>query len=128
MRLDEVPERLTLLTEWPTLDDGCVEEIEAWIEAVENPRLIVIDSDAPDLKAALKAMGGVDVVYDPVGGPAFDAALRATLDVVNIGGECGIEEGLQYETAQFGLMFATDDMREGTRAFMERRKPTFTGR
>ena len=55
-------------------------------------------------------------------------ALRATLDVVNIGGECGIEEGLQYETAQFGLMFATDDMREGTRAFMARRKPTFTGR
>ena len=55
-------------------------------------------------------------------------ALRATLDVVNIGGECGIEEGLQYETAQFGLMFSTDDMREGTRAFMERRKPTFTGR
>ena len=55
-------------------------------------------------------------------------ALRATLDVVNIGGECGIEEGLQYETAQFGLMFATEDMREGTRAFMERRKPSFTGR
>jgi len=55
-------------------------------------------------------------------------ALRATLDVVNIGGECGIEEGLQYETAQFGLMFSTDDMREGTRAFTERRKPTFTGR
>ena len=36
-----------------------------------------IDSDAPDLKAALKAMGGVDVVYDAVGGPAFDAALSA---------------------------------------------------
>ena len=54
-------------------------------------------------------------------------ALRATLDVVNIGGECGIEEGLQYETAQFGLMFATDDMREGTRAFLERRKPVFSG-
>jgi len=38
----------------------------------------VIDSDHPDLKSALKALGGVDVVYDPVGGPAFDAALRAT--------------------------------------------------
>lgn len=37
-----------------------------------------IDSDTPDLKAALKALGGVDVVYDPVGGDAFDAALRAT--------------------------------------------------
>ena len=55
-------------------------------------------------------------------------ALRATLDVVNIGGECGIEEGLQYETAQFGLMFATDDMREGTSAFLEKRKPAFKGR
>ena len=59
---------------------------------------------------------------------AAPLALRGTLDAINVGGECGIEEGLQYETAQFGLMFATDDMREGTRAFMERRKPTFTGR
>ena len=38
----------------------------------------VIDSDHPDLKSALKELGGVDVVYDPVGGAAFDAALRAT--------------------------------------------------
>ncbi len=37
----------------------------------------LIDSDAPELKAALKALGGVDVVYDAVGGPAFDAALSA---------------------------------------------------
>lgn len=37
----------------------------------------VIDSDAPGLKDALRAQGGVDVVYDVVGGPAFDAALRA---------------------------------------------------
>ncbi|HEY5970872.1 MAG TPA: enoyl-CoA hydratase-related protein [Pseudoxanthomonas sp.] len=54
-------------------------------------------------------------------------ALRGTLDAVNVGGECGIEEGLQYETAQFGLMFSTDDMREGTQAFLERRKPVFSG-
>lgn len=38
----------------------------------------VIDSDVPDLKERLKALGGVDVVYDPVGGAGFDAALRAT--------------------------------------------------
>lgn len=37
----------------------------------------LIDSDAPDLKDQLKALGGVDVVYDPVGGAGFDAALRA---------------------------------------------------
>ena len=54
-------------------------------------------------------------------------ALRGLLDCVNVGGECGIEEGLEYESAQFGLMFATADMREGTAAFLERRKPGFRG-
>ncbi|MDO9640151.1 MAG: NADPH:quinone oxidoreductase family protein [Pseudotabrizicola sp.] len=38
----------------------------------------LIDSDAPDLKDQLKALGGVDVTYDAVGGAGFDAALRAT--------------------------------------------------
>lgn len=36
-----------------------------------------IDSDAPDLRAAFKGLGGVDVVYDAVGEPAASAALRA---------------------------------------------------
>ena len=55
-------------------------------------------------------------------------ALRGILDCVNTGGECAIEEGLAFESTQFGLVFATDDMREGTAAFLERRKPAFTGR
>ncbi|TGD64686.1 NADPH:quinone oxidoreductase family protein [Tabrizicola sp. WMC-M-20] len=38
----------------------------------------LIDSDAPDLKDQLKTLGGVDVIYDTVGGAGFDAALRAT--------------------------------------------------
>ncbi|SPH18556.1 Narbonolide/10-deoxymethynolide synthase PikA2, modules 3 and 4 [Defluviimonas aquaemixtae] len=38
----------------------------------------LIDSDAADLKAEVKALGGADVVYDPVGGDLFDAAFRAT--------------------------------------------------
>lgn len=59
---------------------------------------------------------------------AAPLALRGNLDVIHVGGECAIEEGLQYESAQFGLMFATEDMREGTRAFLERRKPEFSGR
>jgi NADPH2:quinone reductase len=37
----------------------------------------VIDSDTPDLKAALKSLGGCDVVYDTVGGDLFDPCLRA---------------------------------------------------
>ena len=59
---------------------------------------------------------------------AAPLALRAMIDCVNVGGECGIEEGLEYESAQFGLVFSTDDMREGTSAFLEKRKPTFNGR
>lgn len=43
MQLPDVPERLTLLTAWPTLDDGCIREIELWIDSVERPRLIVVD-------------------------------------------------------------------------------------
>jgi len=38
---------------------------------------VLVDSEAPGLRDALRAEGGVDVVYDVVGGPAFDAALRA---------------------------------------------------
>jgi len=54
-------------------------------------------------------------------------ALRGILDCVNTGGECAIEEGLAFESTQFGLVFATQDMREGTAAFLERRKPAFSG-
>ena len=59
---------------------------------------------------------------------AAPLALRGMLDCVNIGGECALEEGLEYESAQFGLVFSTEDMREGTSAFLEKRKPNFTGR
>lgn len=37
------PERLTLCTDWPGLDEGCVDEIAEWIASVEKPTLIVVD-------------------------------------------------------------------------------------
>ncbi|MBV0913885.1 NADPH:quinone oxidoreductase family protein [Anianabacter salinae] len=37
----------------------------------------LIDTDTDDLRAAVKALGGADVVYDPVGGDLFKAAFRA---------------------------------------------------
>ena len=37
----------------------------------------LIDSETDDIKTAVKALGGADVVYDPVGGGAFKAALGA---------------------------------------------------
>ncbi len=37
----------------------------------------LLDSETTDIRAAVKALGGADVVYDPVGGNAWKAALRA---------------------------------------------------
>jgi enoyl-CoA hydratase len=58
---------------------------------------------------------------------AAPLALRAILDCITVGGECAMNEGLEYESAQFGLVFSTDDMREGTAAFLGKRKPEFKG-
>lgn len=55
-------------------------------------------------------------------------AMRGILDAIHVGGECAIDDGLEYESAQFGLAFATEDAREGMTAFLERRKPTFRNR
>jgi enoyl-CoA hydratase len=52
-------------------------------------------------------------------------ALRAILDAVLTGGEAALDEGLDYEAQAFALCCASPDMREGTRAFLERRKPVF---
>ena len=38
----------------------------------------LIDSETADITEAVKALGGADVVYDPVGGAGFKAAMRAT--------------------------------------------------
>ncbi|HET6397784.1 MAG TPA: enoyl-CoA hydratase-related protein [Pseudoxanthomonas sp.] len=59
---------------------------------------------------------------------AAPLALRGILDAVLLGGECGLEEALQFETAQFALLFASEDMREGTAAFLGKRKPQFRNR
>ncbi len=55
-------------------------------------------------------------------------ALRGVLDAVLRGGETAIEQGLDYETQAFAVAQSTEDRAEGTRAFLEKRKPQFTGR
>ncbi|HMB58117.1 MAG TPA: enoyl-CoA hydratase-related protein [Arenimonas sp.] len=58
---------------------------------------------------------------------AAPQALRGVLDAVVIGGEAGLQAGLDYETQAFALAFSTEDMKEGTSAFLARRKPQFVG-
>jgi enoyl-CoA hydratase len=55
-------------------------------------------------------------------------ATRYILDVINRGLEMPFAEASVFEATLFGLAAATDDMREGTRAFLEKRKPDFKGR
>jgi len=55
-------------------------------------------------------------------------ALARALEAVLAGGEMAQGEAMKLEAALFGLCFATEDMREGTKAFLEKRKPEFAGR
>jgi enoyl-CoA hydratase len=55
-------------------------------------------------------------------------AVRFILDAVNDGLEMPLDAALRYEAAMFGLAFATEDAREGTRAFIEKRRASFRGR
>jgi len=59
-------------------------------------------------------------------GPA--AALRAAKVAIDGGLEMDIASGLVWESQLFAALFATDDKREGMAAFVEKRKPNFTGR
>lgn len=54
-------------------------------------------------------------------------ALAQCIDVVHRGADISLEEALALEAAAFGMLAATDDMREGTAAFMEKRAPSFRG-
>jgi enoyl-CoA hydratase len=46
---------------------------------------------------------------------------------VDAGLEMTVDQALLLEAGYFGLLSATEDMREGTRAFVEKRRPSFKG-
>ncbi len=69
----------------------------------------------------------VDALADQLAAAAPLAA-AGILEAILQGGETSIDQGLAFETQRFALAFATEDMREGTRAFLEKRKPAFAGR
>jgi enoyl-CoA hydratase len=55
-------------------------------------------------------------------------AIRACLKAVTQGLSLPLAEGLELEAELFSQLFATEDMREGTRAFLEKRAPLFEGK
>jgi enoyl-CoA hydratase len=55
-------------------------------------------------------------------------ALRYAMEAIHRGLELPFADGCRLEAALFGMVAATEDMREGTKAFLEKRKPDFKGR
>jgi enoyl-CoA hydratase len=55
-------------------------------------------------------------------------AARLAKDAVLAAFETPLDEGLELERRNFFLLFSTEDMREGMRAFIEKRKADFQGR
>jgi enoyl-CoA hydratase len=54
-------------------------------------------------------------------------ALQASKTLVNRSLEVDLASGLEMEARSFGALAMTHDLNEGTRAFLEKRKPNFTG-
>lgn len=55
-------------------------------------------------------------------------AAACILECVNASEHSSIEEGLRFEAASYAAVSSSDDRREGTRAFLEKRRPVFQGK
>jgi enoyl-CoA hydratase len=55
-------------------------------------------------------------------------SVRLIMEAVHRGLDMGLDDALAWESHLFGLCASSRDMKEGLRAFLEKRKPDFTGR
>jgi enoyl-CoA hydratase/carnithine racemase len=93
------------------------------VDAEEALRIGLADRVAP----AGEVYGTAVRLLQPyVTGPSL--ALRAAKQAIDGGLSVDLASGLALESQLFAGLFATDDRIEGTTAFVEKRKPTFTGR
>ncbi len=93
------------------------------IDAQEAYRIGLVNKVAPAdtlLAAAEQLLRGILSM-----GPL---AVRLALEAVDRGLDMSLEEGLLLEANHFGLLAATEDMKEGLTAFLEKRAPRFEGR
>ena len=94
-----------------------------FVDAEEARRIGYVDvlvDEGQHLKRALELAGRM-ARWSPV-------SLRLAKDAIRAAYELPLAEGLTYEKERFLDAFASEDGREGVRAFMEKRKPDFKGR
>ena len=95
----------------------------AQISAEEAIRVGLVNRVVPaaELMAEARKLAGALAASAPI-------AMRYIITAVNTGLEMPFAEACQYEATLFGLVSSTEDMREGTAAFLAKRKAVFQGR
>lgn len=93
------------------------------IDAAEAYRLGLVDQvTAPDtLLDTARALLTTMIGNAPL-------ALAGCIEALDRGLDAALDEGCTVESDFFGLLSSTADMKEGMRAFLEKRPPSFTGR
>ena len=93
------------------------------ISAQEAHRIGLVNRVVPaaDLMTETRKLAGALASKAPV-------AAKYIIDAVNRGLDMALPDAQIFEATLFGLVSATDDMREGTRAFLEKRKAEFKGK
>ena len=94
-----------------------------FIRADEALRIGLVDEVIPagDVAARAKELAEAIAAKSPV-------ALRLIKQAVRTSLRTPLDEGLSQEVSLFALAFASEDMKEGVDAFLNKRKPNFTGR
>lgn len=93
------------------------------IPAVDAERIGLVNRVVPSATLLVEARALAHVLAKQA-----PLAVRAILDAVNRGAGLPLAVASEHEAALFGLLASTADMREGTRAFLEKRAPRFEGR
>jgi len=93
------------------------------IDAAEAFRIGLVNRVVPNEQLLPEAEKMVRTMLE--NGPL---ALQVCIEAVDSALEVTLDEGLQLEATYFGLLASTADMREGMVAFLEKRKPNFTGK
>jgi len=93
------------------------------VGAEEALRLGLVNRVAEPESLAAEASALAQSVIDT----AAPLAARACLEAVTRGARLPLGEALRLEAELFAGLFSTEDVREGTRAFLEKRRPSFRG-
>ena len=93
------------------------------ISAQEAFRIGLVNEVVPAAELILRA----EAILKEIAANA-PVAIRCSLEAVNKGMDASQSEGFALEAAYFGLCAGTEDKKEGTSAFLEKRAPQFLGR